>query len=91
MGNTQVLLCLPGLALDTLTPRERAIGLGEQFSLFISIKAEGLEQTLLFSHDLPGHELAYAYHLIPMTGISNQIAVLPKDVEDGEIVGCKGP
>jgi hypothetical protein len=69
-----------------LAPWKGTTGLREQFSLLISIKTKRIEQGLLLSHDLLGHELADPDHLIAVTGVGNKIAVLLHHVEDGETI-----
>jgi hypothetical protein len=69
-----------------LTPWERAVGYREQISCFISFEPEGIKKSLFLAHNLLGYQLSYAYHLVTVTGVGNEIAVLFEYVKDREII-----
>ncbi len=72
-------------------PGKRAIGLGEQLPLVITVKSKGPQEGLLFSHYLFCHELSNTDHLVSVAGIRDQITILSHNIEYGKIIRGEGP
>ena len=60
-----------------------------QASLRVAREPEWLKQALFFTCNFIGNEFSNTNHFIPVIGVSNNVTVIAKNIEDRKAVGCE--